>query len=142
MTADLGLPAQPFVATVAVRFRDVDMFGHVNHAEYLAFCEEHRTAFFQLWEHESGIQPLDAGFVVAKVSADFLTPLSRHVRSVQVQMSVVKVGRTSMTLRYRINCEEVASAVVDYTLVLVDGDQRPRPISPDERTVLARFAEH
>lgn len=141
MTSAAEVPAQPFVAGVAVRFRDVDMFGHVNHAEYLAFCEEHRTAFFDLWEHESGIQPLDAGFVVAQVSADFLAPLGRQARTVEVLMSVVSVGRTSMSLRYRIRGGEVDCAVVDYTLVMVDESQRPRPISPDERALLARFME-
>jgi acyl-CoA thioester hydrolase len=133
--------AAPYVVDVALRFRDIDQFGHVNHAQYLSFCEEHRTSFFDLWLDECGVDVMDRGFVVAHVSCDYAAPLGRDDPAVRVEMTVESVGRTSLRLRYRIvNRYDSIMAVVRYVLVLVDTDSQSRPLTPAEQRMLARFA--
>ena len=130
-----------FTVTVPVRFSDLDVFGHVNHTSYLAFCEEHRTAFFDRWTTECGTNPLDGGFVVAAVHGDFRATLGPEIRSVEVAMTVRRIGTTSMNIEYDVRSQAVSCAVIAYTLVFVAPGYQPRPLNPGEREFLSMFLD-
>lgn len=80
---------------VQLRFRDLDMLGHVNNAVYLSWMELGRMAFSDTmlpyidWKKE--------GFILAHVSIDYLEPvfLTDHVK---VYMRPSKVGTKSVHL--------------------------------------------
>lgn len=134
-------PSPTYTVTVPVRFSDLDVFGHVNHTSYLAFCEEHRTAFFECWKAECGSNPLDCGFVVAAVQGEFRAALGPEIRNVEVAMTVRRIGTTSIDVAYDIRNQADTCATVAYTLVFVEPGYQPRPVTSREREFLSKFLD-
>ncbi|MCF8259127.1 MAG: acyl-CoA thioesterase [Flavobacteriales bacterium] len=80
---------------VQLRFRDLDMLGHVNNAVYLSWMELGRMAFSDaLWPF---IDWKKEGFILAHVSIDYLEPVYLTDK-VKVYMRVGKVGTKSVHL--------------------------------------------
>ena len=69
----LHLPGWNFCFTTPVRFRDIDMFDHVNNAVYLTYVESARVAYYS---QVTGLQdPHDFDMTVARVEIDFKKPI-------------------------------------------------------------------
>lgn len=80
---------------VQLRFRDLDMLGHVNNAVYLSWMELGRMAFSDaIWPH---IDWKKEGFILAHVSIDYLEPVFLTDK-VRVYMRAGKVGTKSVHL--------------------------------------------
>jgi acyl-CoA thioester hydrolase len=80
---------------VALRFRDLDAFGHVYHAEYLTLLDELRTTWFGTvlgLEHPQS-------YIVARVELDFVSSLTGEDAFVRGAFGVESVGTTSVTMR-------------------------------------------
>jgi acyl-CoA thioester hydrolase len=77
-----------------LRFRDLDSFGHVYHAEYLTLLDEARTRFFRdvLDLHDP------SGYVLAHAEIDWESPLTRDDPAVRGEFTVERVGTSSLTL--------------------------------------------
>jgi len=77
-----------------LRFRDLDSFGHVYHAEYLTLLDEARTRFFrrtmQLTEPTS--------YVLVHAEIDWESPLTRDDEAVRAEFVLERIGTTSLTL--------------------------------------------
>ena len=85
-----------------LRFRDLDAFGHVYHAEYLTLLDEARTAWFR-----DGLRLDDAGdYVLARVEVDYVSSLVRTDRWVSASFAVERVGSTSLTLREELHADD------------------------------------
>ena len=116
---------------VALRFRDLDAFGHVYHAEYLTLLDELRTMWF------GAVLGLDhpQSYVVARVEIDFASPLTGEDTFVRGEFTVETAGTTSVTVRESLVADdqrEVARARV--VVVLRDpGTGSTRPVSDRER---------
>jgi acyl-CoA thioester hydrolase len=77
-----------------LRFRDLDAFGHVYHAEYLTLLDEARTRWLG---DVVGVE--DPGsYVLARVEIDYLSSLTLEDQAVRVEFAVLRVGTTSLTL--------------------------------------------
>jgi acyl-CoA thioester hydrolase len=82
-------------ARFPLRFRDLDAFGHVYHAEYLTLLDEARTAWFR-----DALRLDEAGdYVLARVEVDYVSSLVRTDSWVAAAFEVERVGGTSLTLR-------------------------------------------
>ena len=58
-----------FTIRIPVRFRDVDVLGHVNNAVYFTYMEQVRTEY---WLHTFGLTKLEQlAFIVAHAECDF-----------------------------------------------------------------------
>lgn len=80
--------------SVPLRFRDVDAFGHVYHAEFLTLLDEARTRWFgQVLGMEN---PSD--YVLARVEIDYVSSLVLADGSVTATFEVERVGTSSLTL--------------------------------------------
>ncbi len=77
-----------------LRFRDVDAFGHVYHAEYLSFLDHLRTR----WLREVGVESPES-YVVARVEIDYVSSLLLADGAVAASFRTERVGATSITLR-------------------------------------------
>jgi acyl-CoA thioesterase FadM len=126
--------------SAALRFSDLDMFGHVNHARLIGFCEEHRTAMFDLLDGTRRKQWLDGGFVVARVEANFAVPVGRLVRAVDV-VGVLSIGTSSFRMCYTIRAGHEIAAEITEVLVAVESGKPPPLIEP-EREWLAAMSAH
>ncbi len=129
-----------FRIPVELRFRDLDAYGHVNHAEFFTFME---TARVKLMEQELE-QRMGAGaplFVVVEASCrykEFITLRPEVVIVIQVD----QMKRASFDLLYTItDGAERVFAVARTTMVCLDAaTQRPTPI-PERFIELLREKE-
>lgn len=84
---------------VQIRFGDVDLMGHVNHAVFLTYMELARIRYFN---DVVGMQVnwSETGFIVAKVTVDFFSPLLLNDEEVTVLTGCTRFGNKSFDLSY------------------------------------------
>jgi acyl-CoA thioester hydrolase len=116
---------------IEIRFRDVDMMGHVNNAVYLTFFELARAHYWrQLGESES---ERIRTYVVARAECDFRSP-AKLDDDLVCHLRVGALGRTSFTFDYLLVDRRSGRTVAEGRTVQVMYDYamgRPRPL--DER---------
>jgi len=97
-------PSTPFQARVRVtlRWRDLDMLGHMNQSVYHELLEEGRSALFE----EVG-RLGDFAFVIARVELDYRSEVRKDHGFVDVVVRPASIGRSSI--------------IVDQAVVLPDG---------------------
>jgi acyl-CoA thioester hydrolase len=84
----------PGAAWLPLRFRDVDAFGHVYHAEYLTLLDEARTRWFR---HVVGVDN-PSEYVLARVEIDYVSSIVLADESVRGTFEIERVGTSSLTL--------------------------------------------
>ena len=71
----------PVVTRIAIRYKDLDPYGHVNNAVYLEFFEEIRIAYWRALAELVGIEELEAGdvpgarYVIAETTVRYKAPI-------------------------------------------------------------------
>ena len=90
----------PFIHALVVRFRDLDLFGHVNNAVYLTYLEEARIAFMtytgvRKWEDRS------RSTIIAHIDIDYRAP-AKLGDSLRLELAVSRIGSRSFTLHYEV----------------------------------------
>ena len=108
-----------FRLQVRARFRDCDMFGHVNNAVYFTYMEEARWAY---WRQLTGEFPHGSlpGLILARAECDFIRPIRAGER-IDVWLATTQVGKSSVS----IDCEmhdEQGTPVAKGKAVLVTYD--------------------
>lgn len=89
-----------FETELALRWRDLDAYGHVNNAYYLTLFEETRICWFATFTEEwrgKLAEPL-----VARIEVDYLKPLHYpdQIRSI---LRCERIGNSSITLRHELH---------------------------------------
>lgn len=106
-----------FRAELDVRWRDLDVFDHVNNASYLTYLEEARLQWFATlpapWMSDTMAPVLAASHI------NYRQPIGWPGRVV-VELFVERLGGSSLTLAHRIVSASDASVLYsDASLVLV-----------------------
>ena len=71
----------PVLKRIAIRYKDLDPYGHVNNAVYLEFFEEIRIAYWRTLASLVGIENLEAGdvpgarYVIAETTVRYRAPI-------------------------------------------------------------------
>ncbi len=71
----------PVLKRIAIRYQDLDPYGHVNNAVYLEFFEEIRLAYWRALADLAGIEKLEAGdvpgarYVIAETTVRYKAPI-------------------------------------------------------------------
>lgn len=125
---------------VPLRFTDIDAMGHVNHARYLAFCEEHRTRMFARMDSQCSDGSMSVGAVVARLECNFYRQIFYDYGEVEVACSVTDIGRSSFTLRYQIRGDSALCAELLAVIVRVDKRGQPQLLTPSQRAWLKERA--
>ena len=114
-----------------LRFRDVDAFGHVYHAEYLTLLDEARTRWFG--EVLGLANPSD--YVLARVEIDYVSSLVLADTAVSASFEVERVGTTSLTLTETMRARDgrVVSRGRAVTVLRDVSTGTSRPLADDER---------
>jgi acyl-CoA thioester hydrolase len=115
---------------MALRWRDLDAFNHVNNASFLTYLEEARIRWFDSldgpWLSDE-IAPL-----LAAVQINYRQPIS-YPAGIAVELIAERVGNTSLTVGHRIVGEDGQPLYADGHVVVVWIDRsngRPCPL-PD-----------
>ena len=121
---------------VALRWRDMDAYGHVNHVVYLTYLEEARdAAIARIMRETSG----EGGYVVARVVINYRRELRLADGLVVVSCAVTTVGGASASTREVIRTAggELA-AEAEAVVVKFDREtRRSRQWTDDERQAFA-----
>lgn len=99
-TATDAQPATPlFVAAIAVRWRDLDAFNHVNNSNFLTYLEEARLQWLRHvpgeWFNEHAMPVLAASTINYKLPIEW--PNTLHVH-----LACERLGSSSITISHRI----------------------------------------
>lgn len=118
---------------LALRWRDMDLLGHLNQAVYHEFLEEGRTA---LLDALGGAEEFP--FVLARVELDYLHEVRHRDRHVDVRTRVERVGGKSVTVLHEMTLGDgTACASGRSILVAWDADTRgARWLTDEERAAL------
>ncbi|MEO7478146.1 MAG: thioesterase family protein [Lysobacteraceae bacterium] len=117
-----------FRTELAVRWRDLDAFNHVNNAMYLRYLEEARLR----WLMTLSGQWMDAHVapVVASALVNFKRPIA-WPEDVMVELLVDRIGNSSFTLGHRIlSAKETSVLYADGHVVMVWFDSRSGKSAP------------
>ncbi len=121
---------------VQVRYRDLDMMGHVNHAVIVTFFESARDAVMGKLARRPG-----SGFVLGDLHVRYLAEI--HLRDdVRIGTRVTHVGARSFTLGQGLFVGEVCAATCLGTEVHIDtGTRRAAALTADFIAVLERYSQ-
>lgn len=87
-----------FVASIDVRWRDLDPFNHVNNANYLTYLEEARLQWLQqLQDWSDG----SSSPVLAASELNYRQPITWPAM-LHVELRCARIGSSSLTLAHRI----------------------------------------
>jgi acyl-CoA thioester hydrolase len=120
---------------VAIRWRDMDAYGHVNNATYLTYLEECRDAWVQrvlapvsdVWD-----------FVLAHVEIDYRSQLTQEDGEVIVRCSLSEIGRSSLGTREEILKRDGSVSAQARSIIVPRNPEadRSRQLTDWERSVL------
>ena len=116
-----------FQMDMAVRWRDMDAFNHVNNASYLGYIEEARVAWFKTlsesWVNES------AAPILAAITVNYRRP-ANWPETMRVELFAERIGNKSLTLGHRIH------AASDPEALYADGNAVMVWVNRDGESVL------
>jgi len=116
-------PSAPASVTVPIglRWRDMDMLGHLNQAVYHELLEEGRAGLFRsLGESGHGF-----AFVLVRVELDYKHEIRHDHGNVDVLVRIASVGRSSVTVAHEIVLAD-GTVCAEGTSVLVAWDMTAR----------------
>jgi len=125
---DVATPPVLFRMPVALRWRDLDAFNHVNNSNFLTYLEEARIRWFASWDGEwvtEAMAPL-----LAAVQLNYRQPIP-YPADVAVELFTERLGTSSVTVGHRIVSGDGATLYADGHVVMVWIDRasgRPTPL--------------
>jgi acyl-CoA thioester hydrolase len=128
-----------YTATIQIRWADSDRLGHVNNAKFIEYAQEARVRFVaELFPEAINFEN---SLVVRRLEVDFERPLFDHSGPLTVELSVLRIGGASFTVRHRIiDRTGVHAALVDAVVVGFRGSTNTsRQLSTGERAALEPY---
>ncbi len=129
-----------FSTEVAVRWSDMDVFGHVNNARVVTLLEEARTELLFGEGARRGAEALAAGVVVIELAVRYRQPLVYSSSPVRVRLWVSELRGASFALDYVVAAEDGDAVTARTWLAPYDTQaRRLRRLMPVEQEFLAAF---
>jgi acyl-CoA thioester hydrolase len=110
---------------VQLRWRDMDMLGHLNQSVYHELLEEGRAALMTEVIRRAGADHSHGAFVLAHVDLDYHAEVRKDHREVEVVVRVAGVGTSSIRLEHEVRLPDGSVAASGKT-VLVGWDPAKR----------------
>ena len=123
---------------VQLRWRDMDMLGHLNQSVYHELLEEGRAALITELVRRVGGDHAHGAFVLAHVDLDYHSEVRKDHGVVDVLVRVAHVGTSSLQLEHEVRLPDGSIAASGKT-VLVGWDpatRGKRMLSDAERAAL------
>lgn len=108
----------PAPLKMQVRFRDIDVMGHVNNAVYLSYFEMTRVHYFEQllglkWDYSKD------GFLLARNEIDYIRPILLTEKP-EIKMYTQHIGNSSFTMGYEVLVNDVVVTRAVSVLVAYD----------------------
>jgi acyl-CoA thioester hydrolase len=115
----------------------MDVYGHVNNAQFLTLYEEARVALFFAAARELGLTSFEDGIVIARHEIDYLKPID-YGDPVRIELWVEEIRASRFTVAYELIDRDVLASRARSVCVPFNLEgQYPRRISDAERAFLA-----
>jgi acyl-CoA thioester hydrolase len=125
-----------FTYNCALRWSDLDAYGHVNNARFLTLYEESRVAMMFIAAREAGLTSFEEGIVVARHEVDYLRPVD-YGDPVRIEVWIEDMRPSRFTVGYELFDGELLASRARSVLVPYDlGRQRPRRLTLAEQDFL------
>jgi acyl-CoA thioester hydrolase len=122
---------------LAIRWSDLDAFGHVYHPVYLSYLEEARDAWLrELFGADGAVWE----YFVARVAIDYRDELRPQDGEVVARCAPSRIGTSSVTTTERLLAGD-GRVAAEAEVVIVARDPstgRSRPLESSEKAVLER----
>lgn len=131
-----------FVAAVPVRWSDIDMYQHVNHATMVTMLEEARVPFLS---PAFAVDITSVGLLIAEVKVAYKGQLRLTDSPLQVTMWVSRLRTVDFTIGYEVRSVHAAPdsrpAVIAETQLATFSidEQKLVRLSPEHRAYLEKF---
>ena len=131
-----------FVAPVPVRWSDIDMYQHVNHATMVTILEEARVQFLR---EAFEVDILTIGLLIAEVKVTYKGQLRLVDSPLQVTMWTKRLRAVDFTLGYEVRSvnadpESKPAVIAESQLAAVHiEEERLVRLSPQHREYLQRW---
>jgi acyl-CoA thioester hydrolase len=115
----------------AVRWSDLDPYGHVNNVRVFDFLAEARI---RMNPDSDSVTRMDSAakdgllWMVARQDVDYLGQINHRVEPYRVRSAVARVGRTSVTIVAQVEDPLDGTTLARARTVLVSGDSAGRPV--------------
>lgn len=119
-----------------IRFRDIDLLGHVNNAVYLSYLEQTRIAYLS----GLGLRGSKPSTILVANEIDYLRPVLLQDK-LEVKMACVAIGNKSLVFAYEILANDVLAAKAKSTHVWFDLEQNQTSIVPENAVALLEAFE-
>ena len=130
-----------FTHDVALRWSDMDVFGHVNNARFLTLYEEARVALMFIEARKAGVVGFEEGVVVSRHEVDYLRPVD-YTDPVRIELWVTDIRPSRFTIAYELfDGTAIASRARTVCVPFDLANGRPRRLSPAEREFLEPWQE-
>lgn len=133
-----ALPPNAATVEVAVRWSDMDAYGHVNNVQYLRYLEEARVYAFHEWFGQER-SLLEDGVLVARTEIDYLAPMTFNYEPALVTLWCSRISGAAFDIAYVVGQRgsELTFARAESTLVTYELSKgRPRRIAEHERAAM------
>jgi acyl-CoA thioester hydrolase len=117
---------------LAVRWSDLDSYGHVNNVKFYDYIQEARIALVNETVHWTP----ETIWMVARQDVDYLAPLDFRTEPYEVRTLVTAIGHRSFTLGAEIRDPVSGTGYASGGTVVVGS----LPLSPAQRAALATFS--
>jgi acyl-CoA thioester hydrolase len=133
----------------ALRWSDLDAYGHLNNSRFLTLYEEARVALFFIGARSMRLTSFEDGIVIARHEVDYLRPVdyatgpsgAARAPSVRIELWVSEVRPSRFTVAYELfDVDVLASRAWSVCVPFNLTTRAPRRLSDDERAFLADWS--
>ena len=125
-----------FVYHCALRWSDLDAYGHVNNARFLTLYEEARVALMFNAARAAGLGSLEGGVVIFRHEVDYLRPVD-YTEPSRIDLWISEIRPSRFVVDYEFFAAGVLASRAKSVCVPFDlAAGRPRRLSDDERKYL------
>jgi acyl-CoA thioester hydrolase len=123
---------------VQLRWRDMDMLGHLNQSVYHELLEEGRAALIADLLRRAGDGHFHGGYVLAHVDLDHHAEVRKDHDEVEIVVRVLDVGNSSLRLEHEVRLPDGTVAASGNTVMVAwdPATRGKRPLSEAERAAL------
>lgn len=129
----------PYEIEMDLRWSDQDAQGHVNNAKIVTLAEEARIRFHAFLKSQRQDSGEGGSIVVARQEIEYHAE-TRYAPAITLQVSVVRIGTKSYTLRQQGIQDGRPVFTVDSILVWLDGSSASRALTEAERAELEAWS--
>ena len=130
---------------IALRWSDMDAYGHVNNVQFLRLLEDARVIAWEAHGTDDGGHLVDTAMLVARHEIEYSAPLVFRTAPVAIDLWVSNLGGAGFDMGYEVLDEgedPVVYARAESRMVVFDRtSERPRRLSAEERDRLESWRD-